>query len=104
MYSVEETDRQFKCPYSLHHKGLDNGGSKKLKQSRYTPWRRLGIEEYSSYSFTTSALDGVSGQSHALNGGSEHHGNVTKFLPNYTMQHLRRQLYSYKSLYAFLVS
>jgi hypothetical protein len=29
------------------------------KQSRYTPWRRLGGEEvYSSYSFTTSALDG----------------------------------------------
>jgi hypothetical protein len=30
----------------------------KVKQSRYTPWRRLGGEEYSSYSFTTSALDG----------------------------------------------
>jgi hypothetical protein len=29
----------------------------KVKQSRYTPWRRLGGEEYSS-SFTTSALDG----------------------------------------------
>jgi len=29
----------------------------KVKQSRYTPWRRLGREEYSSYSFTTSALD-----------------------------------------------
>jgi hypothetical protein len=27
-------------------------------QSRYTPWRRLGGEEYSSYPFTTSALDG----------------------------------------------
>jgi hypothetical protein len=31
----------------------------KVKQSLYTPWRRLGGEEYSSYSFTTSALDGV---------------------------------------------
>jgi hypothetical protein len=31
---------------------------KKVKQSRYTPWRRLVGEEYSSYSFTTSALDG----------------------------------------------
>jgi hypothetical protein len=30
----------------------------KVKQSRYTPWRRLGGEEYRSYSFTTSALDG----------------------------------------------
>jgi hypothetical protein len=30
----------------------------KVKQSLYTPWRRLGEEEYSSYSFTTSALDG----------------------------------------------
>jgi hypothetical protein len=28
------------------------------KQSRYTPWRRLGgVRWYSSYSFTTSALD-----------------------------------------------
>jgi hypothetical protein len=33
----------------------------KVKQSRYTPWRRLGGEEYSSYSFTTSALDGGEG-------------------------------------------
>jgi hypothetical protein len=32
--------------------------SKKVKQSLYTPWRRLGGEEYSPYSFTTSALDG----------------------------------------------
>jgi hypothetical protein len=31
---------------------------KNVKQSRYTPWRRLGGEEYSSYSFTTSALVG----------------------------------------------
>jgi hypothetical protein len=31
---------------------------KKVKQSRYTPWRRLGGEGYSSYSFLTSALDG----------------------------------------------
>jgi hypothetical protein len=32
--------------------------SKKIKQSLYTPWRRLGESRYSSYSFTTSALDG----------------------------------------------
>jgi hypothetical protein len=37
----------------------------KIKQSRYTPWRRLGERRYSSYSFTTSALDGVSGQRRA---------------------------------------
>jgi hypothetical protein len=30
----------------------------KVKQSLYTSWRRLGGEEYSSYSFSTSALDG----------------------------------------------
>jgi hypothetical protein len=30
----------------------------KVKQSRYTPWRRLGERKYSSYSFSTSALDG----------------------------------------------
>jgi hypothetical protein len=28
-----------------------------FKQSRYTPWRRLGGEEYSPYSFSTTALD-----------------------------------------------
>jgi hypothetical protein len=37
----------------------------KVKQSRYTPWKRLGGEGYSSFSFLTSALDGVSGQRHA---------------------------------------
>jgi hypothetical protein len=37
----------------------------KVKQSRYTPWRSLGARSYSSYSFTTSALDGVSGQFHS---------------------------------------
>jgi hypothetical protein len=31
---------------------------KKAKQSRYTPWRRLGERRYSSCSFLTSALDG----------------------------------------------
>jgi hypothetical protein len=30
----------------------------KLKQSRTTPWRRLEERRYSSYSFTTSTLDG----------------------------------------------
>jgi hypothetical protein len=33
-------------------------GKGKVKQSHYTPWRRLKGETYSSYSFTTSALDG----------------------------------------------
>jgi hypothetical protein len=30
----------------------------KVKQSRYTPWRRLGERRCSSYSFSTAALDG----------------------------------------------
>jgi hypothetical protein len=30
----------------------------KLKLSHYTPWRRLGERRYSSYSFSTPALDG----------------------------------------------
>jgi hypothetical protein len=29
-----------------------------VKHSRYMPWRRLGERLYSSYSFSTSALDG----------------------------------------------
>jgi hypothetical protein len=29
-----------------------------LKLSYHRPWRRLGGEEYSSYSFSTSTLDG----------------------------------------------
>jgi hypothetical protein len=40
----------------------------KAKQSRYTPWWRLGGEEYSAYSFLTSALEGgggLRGQRHA---------------------------------------
>jgi hypothetical protein len=37
----------------------------KAKQSRYTPWWRLGERRYSSYSLLTSSLDGVSGQRHA---------------------------------------
>jgi hypothetical protein len=37
----------------------------KLKQSHYTPRRSLGERMYSSYSFLTSALDGVSCQRHA---------------------------------------
>jgi hypothetical protein len=36
-----------------------------VKHYRYTPWRRLGERMYSSYSFMTSALDGLSGQRHA---------------------------------------
>jgi hypothetical protein len=34
-----------------------HGQREKVKQSRYTPWRRLGGEDYSCYTFTTSALD-----------------------------------------------
>jgi hypothetical protein len=30
----------------------------KLQLSHYTPWRRLGERRYSSYSFSTSVLDG----------------------------------------------
>jgi hypothetical protein len=37
----------------------------KVKQSHFTAWRRREKEQYSSYSFVTSALDGVSGQRHA---------------------------------------
>jgi hypothetical protein len=29
------------------------------------PWRHMGERRYSSYSYLTSALDGVSGQRHA---------------------------------------
>jgi hypothetical protein len=35
------------------------------RQSHNTPRRRLGERTYSSYSFSTSVLDGVSGQLHA---------------------------------------
>jgi hypothetical protein len=45
--------------------GLSVKVKKKIKLSLYRPWRRLGGEEYSSYSFTASTLDGVSGQHHA---------------------------------------
>jgi hypothetical protein len=37
----------------------------KLKVSRYMLWRRIGERRYSSYSYLTSALDGLSGQRHA---------------------------------------
>jgi hypothetical protein len=37
----------------------------KLNLSHYTPWRRWGERGYSSYSFSISALDWVSAQSHA---------------------------------------
>jgi hypothetical protein len=40
-------------------------GEVKVKQSRYTPWMRLGERRYSSYSLTTSELNGVSDQRHA---------------------------------------
>jgi hypothetical protein len=45
--------------------GSDFNGSKEVKHSLYAPWRRLGEKSYSSYSFTASALDGVSCQRHA---------------------------------------
>jgi hypothetical protein len=37
---------------------MSTGIMVKVKLSRYTPWRRLGERRYSSYSFSTSALDG----------------------------------------------
>jgi hypothetical protein len=37
----------------------------KLKLFHYTPRRRLGERRINSYSFSTSAIDGVSGQRHA---------------------------------------
>jgi hypothetical protein len=50
------------CPLEVNDKGAEGGGQlrkhKQVKQSRYMPWRRLGGLEYSSYSFTTSVLDG----------------------------------------------
>jgi hypothetical protein len=55
--AIEQVSRNGRA-FQLYSRG-------KAKQSRYTPWRRLGGEEYSSYSFTTSALDEVSGQRHA---------------------------------------
>jgi hypothetical protein len=38
---------------------------KKLKLCHCTPWKRLGERRYSSYSFSTSALDEVNGKRHA---------------------------------------
>jgi hypothetical protein len=40
--------------YKLYHKHV----KKKLKLSRYTTWRRRGERRYTSYSYSTSALDG----------------------------------------------
>jgi hypothetical protein len=48
----------------------------KVKLSRYTPWRHMGERRYSSYSFSTSALDGgewsASRPGRALPPGKEH--------------------------------
>jgi hypothetical protein len=45
--------------------GLSLNRDYKYKQSRNTPMEAQGVGMYSSYSFTTSALDGgVSGQRH----------------------------------------
>jgi hypothetical protein len=35
-----------------------NASTMKVKQSRYMPWRHMGDNRYSSYSYLTSALDG----------------------------------------------
>jgi hypothetical protein len=48
---------------ALHYKHLTlppefNHKVKKVKLSRYTPWRHMGERRYSSYSYLTSALDG----------------------------------------------
>jgi hypothetical protein len=50
-FTYLRVDREIKDNELIGHK-------KKVKQSHYTPQRCLGEEEYSSYSFTTSALDG----------------------------------------------
>jgi hypothetical protein len=51
-----------KCPVTQN---LSTECVLKLKLSHYTPRRRLGERIYNSYSFSTSALDGVNGQRHA---------------------------------------
>jgi hypothetical protein len=48
------------CWPGHHHSVFRNKSN--VKQSHYTPRRSLGGRRYSSYSFLTSALDGVSGQ------------------------------------------
>jgi hypothetical protein len=59
LYRLRKDDSE-PCKVALqwNPQGTRGRGKKKVKQSRYTPWRRLGGEEYSSYSFLTSALDG----------------------------------------------
>jgi hypothetical protein len=50
----------------LQRRDLVERTNLKIKLSHYTARRRWGGERrYSSYSFSTSALDGVSGQRHA---------------------------------------
>jgi hypothetical protein len=49
------------CPNFARHMGA----RWKAKQSHNTPMEARGERRYSSYSFATSALDGVSGQPHA---------------------------------------
>jgi hypothetical protein len=51
------TNIQFHGDEFLTQQNTCSEDSLKVKQSRYTPWRRLG-ESYSSYLFFTSALDG----------------------------------------------
>jgi hypothetical protein len=57
MYPLTYAGKFLHCLVSI--KSVDSFHIRyKVKQSRYTPWRRLGREANSSYSFTTSALDG----------------------------------------------
>jgi hypothetical protein len=54
------------CSLLLYYKHYERKIKVKRKMSHYMPWRRLEERRYSSYSFLTSTLDGVSGQRHAL--------------------------------------
>jgi hypothetical protein len=52
VYSKETSFRTW-----ISYRPLSIPKGKKVKESHYTPWRRLGERRYSSYSFTTSVLD-----------------------------------------------
>jgi hypothetical protein len=47
----KETNKEKNSKKKLRNNGSNKKTRKKVKQSRYTPWRRLGERRYSSYSF-----------------------------------------------------